>query len=253
MIKMKIVDVKGLVLSEMNYSDSSKILNVLTKEYGCIGILSKGCRNLKSKLRGASRKLLYGTFHFYYKEKGLSTLISIDVIQSYSKTLMNLKNVVYASFILDFVKQVAGQCEERALLELSVAALNKIEEGMDPVVITNILELKLLSFLGVSPNLDCCAVCGRTDHIVSVSPTAGGLVCSSCYQQDGYYSEKAIQLLRMYYYVDIEKISKISVHSDVNQEINRFLEDYYDRYTGIYLKSKKVLQNVSLMVNENNT
>ena len=65
---MKIVDVKGLVLNETNYSDSSKILNVLTCEYGLIGILSKGCRNLKSKLRGSSRKLVYGTFIFIIKK-----------------------------------------------------------------------------------------------------------------------------------------------------------------------------------------
>ena len=56
---MKIVDTKGIILKEVNYSDSSKILKVLTEEYGLISILSKGCRNLKSKLRGVSRKLLY--------------------------------------------------------------------------------------------------------------------------------------------------------------------------------------------------
>ena len=60
---MKIESVEGIVLSETNYSESSKILNVLTKEYGLIGIISKGCRNIKSKLRGVSRKLLYGTIH----------------------------------------------------------------------------------------------------------------------------------------------------------------------------------------------
>ncbi len=251
---MKIVDVKGLVLSETNYSDSSKILNVLTEEYGCIGILSRGCRNLKSKLRGVSRKLLYGVFHFYYKEKGLSTLISVDVLNSYPKTMMDLKNIVFASFLLDLTGQVVRQSEERSILSLTLAALDKIEEGMDPFVITNILELKFLSFLGVSPTLDQCAICGSIHNIVSVSSTAGGLVCGDCssLQQDGYYSEKVIQLLRMYYYVDIHKISKISVSAKANQEINQFLDDYYDRYTGIYLKSKKLLQNVSRIMPKEN-
>ena len=61
---MKIVDVKGIILSEVNYSDSSKILNVLTEEYGLIIILSKGCRNLKSKLRGTSEKTPLWNFSF---------------------------------------------------------------------------------------------------------------------------------------------------------------------------------------------
>ena len=241
---MKIVDVKGLVLNETNYSDSSKILNVLTSEYGLIGIISKGCRNLKSKLRGASRKLVYGTFHFYYKENGLSTLISIDVISDYPKTIMNLENVVYASYLLDLTRQVVKQSKDSNILSLIVSALEKIESGLNPSVVTNILELKYLDFLGVSPVVTGCAVCGKTTNIVSLSPTAGGFICKDCYQNEGYYSEKAIKLLQMYYYVDLEKITKIDVNSKVNMEINKFLEDYYDRYTGIYLNSKKMLKNV---------
>ncbi len=88
---MTIESIEGIVLSETNYSESSKILNVLTKEHGLIGMMSKGCRNMKSKLRGVSRKLIYGTFHIYYKEKGLSTLIGVDVKNSFSKTSMDLK------------------------------------------------------------------------------------------------------------------------------------------------------------------
>ena len=241
---MKIVDVKGLVLNETNYSDSSKILNVLTSEYGLIGIISKGCRNLKSKLRGASRKLVYGTFHFYYKENGLSTLISIDVISDYPKTIMNLENVVYASYLLDLTRQVVKQSKDSSILSLIVSALEKIESGLNPSVVTNILELKYLDFLGVSPIVTGCAVCGKTTNIVSLSPTAGGFICKDCYQNEGYYSDKAIKLLQMYYYVDLEKITKIDVNPKVNEEINKFLEDYYDRYTGIYLNSKKMLKNV---------
>ena len=241
---MKIVDVKGLVLNETNYSDSSKILNVLTSEYGLIGIISKGCRNLKSKLRGSSRKLVYGTFHFYYKENGLSTLISIDVISDYPKTIMDLERVVYASYLLDLTRQVVKQSKDSNILPLVVSSLDKIENGLNPAVITNILELKYLDFLGVSPIVTGCAVCGKTTNIVSLSPTAGGFICKDCYQNEGYYSDKAIKLLQMYYYVDLEKITKIDVNPKVNEEINKFLEDYYDRYTGIYLNSKKMLKNV---------
>lgn len=241
---MKIVDVKGLVLNETNYSDSSKILNVLTSEYGLIGIISKGCRNLKSKLRGSSRKLVYGVFHFYYKENGLSTLISIDVISDYPKTIMNLEKVVYASYLLDLTRQVVKQSSDKSILPLLCSALEKIEKGLNPIVVTNILELKYLDFLGVSPIVTGCAVCGKTTNIVSLSPTAGGFICKDCYQNEGYYSEKAIKLLQMYYYVDLEKITKIDVNPKVNMEINKFLEDYYDRYTGIYLNSKKMLRNV---------
>lgn len=241
---MKIIDVDGLVLSETNYSEASKILNVLTSEYGLISVLSKGCRNLRSKLRGASRKLIYGTFHMYYKEKGLSTLISIDVINDYKRTVMDLENVVYASYLLDLTRQVAKENNSKDILPLVTSALGKIEEGLNPQVITNILELKYLDFLGVSPIVTGCAVCGRTTNIVSLSEVAGGFICKNCYQNDGYYSQKAIKLLQMYYYIDLANIEKINVDEKVMEELNRFLENYYDRYTGIYLNSKKMLKNI---------
>ena len=40
--QMKIEKVEGIVIGETNYSESSKILNILTKEYGIIGVMSKG-------------------------------------------------------------------------------------------------------------------------------------------------------------------------------------------------------------------
>ena len=114
---MKIEKFEGIILSETNYSESSKILNVLTDKYGLIGVMSKGCRNIKSKLRGVSRKLVYGTFNVYYKENGLSTLISIDVINSFSKTLTNLEKISYASFMIDLTYQVVKQNDSEEIPE----------------------------------------------------------------------------------------------------------------------------------------
>ncbi len=245
---MKIESVLGIVVGETNYSESSKILNVLTKEYGRIGIISKGCRNLKSKLRGVSRKLVYGTFHIYYKENGLSTLISVDVENSFPKTMMNLSSISYASYILELIDQVARQNEEDDLFSLLSQALIKIEQGLDPLVITNIVELKALFYLGVMPSIDACCICGSTKGIVTLSSDKGGYICSECHQNEPLVSDKTIKLIRMFYYVDIEKITKLEVGEVAKKEINHFLDDYYTRYTGLYLKSKHFIQSIGKMV-----
>ena len=239
---MKIEEVEGIVLSETNYSESSKILNILTKEYKVIGVISKGCRNIKNKLRAVSRKMIYAKFHIYYKENGLSTLISVDVINSFNNTLMDLKKISYASYIVDLVSQVSRQNEEDNLFPLLKAVLLKIEDGFDPHILMSILELKLLDYLGVKPSIDGCCYCGSTRNIVTLNSTAGGYICANCYTNEGMVSDKAIKLIRMFYYVDIENITKLEVSSKTLKEINFFLDDYYDRYTGLYLKSKKFLK-----------
>ena len=48
----------------------------------------------------------------------------------------------------------------------------------------------------------------------------------------------------MFNYVDISKIKELNILPKNKNEINRFLENYYDRYTGIYLKSKDFLTQI---------
>lgn len=242
---MKIESLEGIILSETNYSESSKILNVLTKEHGLIGVLSKGCRNVKSKLRGVSRKLLLGTLHIYYRPNGLSTLIGIDIINSFSKSIMDLEKISYASMILDLTYQVIRQTEDENIYDLLKNTLIKLDEGLDPMPLSNIFELKLLDFLGVSPSLDGCSECGNNTDIVTISSYRGGYLCRSCYQNAPIVSEETIKTIRMYYYVDIKSIKKLNIKKEVSKEINQFLDDYYERYTGLYIKSKDFLKRIN--------
>lgn len=245
MIWLKIESFEGIVLSETNYSESSKILNVLTKEYGLIGIMSKGCRNVKSKLRGVSRKLIYGTFHVYFKQNGMSTLIGVDLINSFSNTVMDLEKISYASFMIDLVLQVVRQNNDLSIFDLVCETLIKLDEGFSPISLTNILQLKLLDYLGVSPCLDSCSSCGSDKAIVTLSSDTGGYICKNCYSDEGLVSDKTIKMIRLFYYVDIKNITKLEVSSEVNREISQFLEQYYDRYTGLYVKSRDFVKKIN--------
>lgn len=238
---MKIEKVIGIVLSDTNYSESSKILNVLTKEHGKIGIISKGCRNLKSSLRSVSSKLTYGYFNIYYKQEGLSVLISVDIINDFSNIKQDLFKIGYATFLSDLTNQVLKETSSNEIFDLFINGLIKINDDFDPMIITNIIELKYLNYLGVMPILDCCSICGSNKKIVTISSFAGGYLCVNCYKNEYIVDEKTIKLLRMFSYVDISKIKELNILPKNKNEINKFLENYYDRYTGIYLKSKDFL------------
>lgn len=238
---MKIEKVTGIVLSDTNYSESSKILNVLTKEHGKIGIISKGCRNLKSSLRSVSSKLTYGYFNIYYKQEGLSVLISVDIINDFSNIKQDLFKIGYATFLSDLTNQVLKETSSNEIFDLFINGLIKINDDFDPMIITNIIELKYLNYLGVMPILDCCSVCGSNKKIVTISSFSGGYLCVNCYKNEYVVDEKTVKLLRMFSYVDISKIKELNILPKNKNEINRFLENYYDRYTGIYLKSKDFL------------
>ena len=225
---MKIEKVTGIVLSDTNYSESSKILNVLTKEHGKIGIISKGCRNLKSSLRSVSSKLTYGYFNIYYKKEGLSVLISVDIINDFSNIKQDLFKIGYATFLSDLTNQVLKETSSNEIFDLFINGLIKINDDFDPMIITNIIELKYLNYLGVMPILDCCSVCGSNKKIVTISSFAGGYLCVNCYKNEYIVDEKTIKLLRMFSYVDISKIKELNILPKNKNEINKFLENYYE-------------------------
>ena len=51
----------------------------------------------------------------------------------------------------------------------------------------------------------------------------------------------------MFLYVDIKKISKIAIKEEYKKEIDTFITTYYNRYTGIYLKSKEYLKKLNVL------
>lgn len=240
---MEIKKVVGIVVSENPYKESSKLLNIVTEDLGLISVIAKGAKGLKSKLRSVTTKLTYAEFQIYYKEGKLSTLVCADVINPLINIKSDLLKISYASFITELSMQVMKQTTDKNIFNLLVESLLKIEDGYDPIIITNILELKYLSYLGIMPNLNSCSVCGK-DKILTVSTEKGGFVCNNCHTNEKIVNSKTLKILRMLYYVDISKISKIEVKDEIKNEIDEFINEYYDRYTGLYLKTKKFLKNV---------
>lgn len=237
------IEVEGIVLSVTEYGETSKIINVLTPN-GIIGMMAKGARTLKSSLRSTTDKLTYGIFHIYYKQDKLSTLVSVDIINNFKNIKKNIEKISYASYLLELSSQVYKQNNRKEIYNILIQSLIKIDDGYNPMAIMNIVELKYLDFLGVMPVIDCCSKCGSNLSIATLSSISGGYVCNNCLTDEAIVNEKTIKLIRMFYYVDISKISKLDLNKDVIREINQFLDEYYDSYTGLYLKSKKFIKNL---------
>ena len=149
-------EVEGFILTETPYGETSKIINVFTKDYGIIGIMCKGAKSLKSKNRVSTMRLNYAKFNIYYKKGKLSTLVSADILNPLKKIKSDIVLISYLNYLAELTNQVIKQSNNLAIYDEFIAAILKIEEGLDPLVITNILEIKYLAELGVLFSLDEC-------------------------------------------------------------------------------------------------
>lgn len=237
-------EVEGFILSETSYGETSKIINVWAKKYGVIGIMCKGAKSLKSKNRVSTMRFSYAKFNIYLKQGKLSTLVSADVINPLKKIRSDITLIGYLSYLTELTEQVIKQNNDSLLFDDFINSILKIEDGLDPLVITNILEIKYLEKLGVLFNLDECVVCGSKNNIVTINADKGGFICLNCLSNEVIVDKKVIKMLRMYYYVNIKSITNIKIEDNIKNTINKFLDMYYDRYTGLYLNSKNFLKNV---------
>ncbi|MDD4705821.1 MAG: DNA repair protein RecO [Bacilli bacterium] len=237
-------EVEGIIISETNYGETSKIINILTND-GIVGVMAKGSKSLKSPLRSYTQKFTYGKFYLYYKENKLSILKSVDIIDDLISIKTNIELIGYLSYISDLIYQIMKQNYDKDLYNLYINAILKINDGLNPKIICNIVELKGLDYLGVGINFNTCVKCGSMKNIITINPDEGGYICKNCYTNEKYHDEKTLKMLRMYYLVDISSISDLKISDEVINNINNFINIYYERYTGLYLKSKKFLDAIT--------
>ena len=233
--------VEGIIISETNFKETSKIINILTKD-GIISCIAKGAKSIKSPLRCFTTTFTYASFNIYYHEDKLSTLTSADSLNEFKNIKKDIILISYMTYLCDLANQVMKQNVNADIYNMLIYSLIKINNGLNPMIITNIYELKLLDYLGVGINFNTCARCGNTSNIVTIDGDVGGYICQDCYINEIIYDEKTLKMLRMYYLVDINSISDLKISDKVISNINFFINTYYDRYTGLYLKSKKFLE-----------
>jgi DNA repair protein RecO (recombination protein O) len=237
------LEVDGFVLSEIPYGESSKIINVLTRDYGVIGIMCKGAKSLKNRYRVPTMKLGYSHFNIMYKENKLSTLVSADVINPFKLVKSDILLVSFLAYLTELTSQVVKQSNDiENIYDDFIKTILKLEDGLDPIVLTNILEIKYLEYLGVLFNLDECVICGSKNNIATFDADKGGYICINCLTNEIIVDKKVIKMIRMYYYVNIDSIKEIKVDDVTKNTINKYLDLYYERYTGLYLNSKDFLK-----------
>lgn len=240
---MEIISVTGVVVHSVKYKENSKILNILTKTHGIIGVIAKGALKDKSSLRVVSENFTYANFQIYYKEGKLSTLIEADVIDYFMNIKTDIEKLGYLNYLTELTRDVCKENYNSDIYDIYINAILKIEEGFNPKIITNIVEIKYLNYLGVGLNLNGCSVCGK-NNIVTISLNKGGYVCAFHHAGEPILKEASLKMFKAYLYVDISKISELKIKDDVVKEIDEFLNVYYKEYTGLYLKSKNFLNNI---------
>ena len=173
----------ALVLRTTDWSESSRIATLWTREFGKVRALAKGGRRLKSPFENALDLLTYCRIVFLRKSSdSLDLLTEAQVIQRFPRLRNDLAALYAAYYVAELLAEGTRDYDPHPLLfdEAldTLQTLGGVESG--PRVAR--FEMVLLRELGYSPVLDHCAGCGGSvvETELAFSAAANGVLCLHC-------------------------------------------------------------------------
>lgn len=172
------VATQGVVLREAAYQEADKILTVLTRDLGKLTVRARGCRRRNNRLTAAAQLLVYSDLTLSQRGDRWE-LAEADPQRTFWTVRQDLGKLALACYFAEVTERVCqeGEAAETllSLLLNSLYALNNLEKPQS--LVKAVFELRLLAFLGLSPLLDGCAVCGALQPEEPLLHLQEGVLC----------------------------------------------------------------------------
>jgi DNA repair protein RecO (recombination protein O) len=175
----------ALVLRTTDWSETSRIATLWTREFGKVRGLAKGGRRLKSNFETALDLLTVCSIVFLRKSSGgLDLLTEAQVVQRFPRLRSDLPALYAAYYVAELLSDLTEEYDphptlfDEALRTLEALGTKAI--GTGPRLAR--FELVLLRELGYSPALAFCAACAVSlaPGGLAFSAAGGGVLCRRC-------------------------------------------------------------------------
>ncbi len=241
-----IIKTNGIVLNTIPFKESSLFASLLTRRFGKVKILAKGCRRPKSKLCGALELFNLDEVIFYKREfKETYTLSDAVIIDDFEKIRSHPEKVNAAMVLCEFFQKTlpAEERDDNAftlLLHFLKELQNADESSIKSLMFFSLL--KALSGAGVRPHLENCVRCHKSigyEKMINFSVGAGGIVCDKDFDDTVVLLDiTTINSLKQIY----DNKTVFIDHNTVN-DIEKFFSEYlYHHLNGLVLHSLKHLK-----------
>lgn len=175
----------GIVLRTVEFSESSVVATLFTREFGKISGLAKGGRRLKSAFDSALDLMAVCRIVFLRKSPGaLDLLTEAKLLRRFRLSGRSLLGLYAGYYVLELLSELTHQYDPNPeLFDLTDHTLLAVENNSHVAEHVLRFELGALSTLGYLPSLETCVGCGR--HVppegkIWFGLVDGGVLCSRC-------------------------------------------------------------------------
>ena len=173
---------RGLVLREVRYKESDKILTVLTQHEGKVTVRARGALRKGSRITAATQLLTYSDMTIF-ENRGRRTLNEASTVEEFLGLRADLGAFALGSYFAELLETVsAEEYPDPPVLQLGLNSLYALSRALcPPEQIKAVFELRLMCLAGYEPDLSCCAQCGAAEPDEPwFSPRGGAVYCAHC-------------------------------------------------------------------------
>lgn len=183
---MPIVTTRAVVLQTFRYSDTSKILRLLTLDRGPLSVIARGALRPRSRMSGLLEPFAEGTATLYLKpNRDLHSLSGFDLLRERQALGRDLARFAGASLLCELVMRVAPAEADPAMYGLLVESLDRLvtcpAERVEGAYVASAWQI--VDALGFGPSLEVCVQCGRElpeGRPARFDVSDGGVRCHRC-------------------------------------------------------------------------
>lgn len=247
---MSVVEATGIVTREVKYGDTSRILTVLTREFGKISVLAGGVRTNKSGMLASTQLFSYTTFNLFKgRDKSLYKINSGEVINSFSNIKNSLEAMAYASYFCEMANWIIQEeAPDENQLSLLLNTMYVLSENKLPYqFIKAVYEFRTLGIQGFTPTLDICINCDTHSELCYLDLTRCGAYCKTCGQAiDGAVNtgEGVLDAIRYITTAEAKKIFAFKLGDKAMEYLSRLGEYLIEVYLEKHFKTLDYLKNV---------
>ncbi|MGD2151954.1 MAG: DNA repair protein RecO [Gemmatimonadales bacterium] len=185
---MALVTTEATILKTYEYSETSKILRLFTRDVGLCSVIAKGARRPKSRFGGLLEPFTDGIATFYAKEgRELHTLSAFELHCERQALGRQLVRYAGAGLLAEIVLRFAPGSGDEGLFAQLRRGLDRLVDEPGDVERTILEETwRLIVRLGFAPGVERCALCEErppADLGVHFDLANGGIVCGRCRPQ----------------------------------------------------------------------
>jgi DNA repair protein RecO (recombination protein O) len=175
----------GIVLRVIDFSESSCVVTLFTREFGKITGLAKGARRPKSPFESALDVLALVRLLFLRKSGDVLDLLTEARLERRFRAASRSLGRLYAGYyVAELLAALTDDDDPQPdWFDAADAALCQLDGTADIATTLLRFEIAGLKWLGHAPSLDDCVSCGRTVPLqprVPFGVIAGGVLCAGC-------------------------------------------------------------------------